>query len=389
MGMLLSVPLFLFGVVLIVIALHRRARATARMTPLEAEIRRIIAIDGPIPVDRYMELCLAHPRHGYYVTRDPFGARGDFITAPEVSQMFGELIGAWAAAVWRQMGSPARVQLIELGPGRGTLMADALRAAQALPEFHAALSVHLVEISPALRAAQEKTLANADVPIAWHRGIEEIAGRAGDRDRERIRRCAAGRPVRQGPRRLAYPHGRHRGRPAGVRRGARRRCSGHIAATDARAGRHDPGARVTTGRSRCCRAASRGTAAPRSSSTTAMPRALSATRLQAVRGHKFADPLQPTRAKPISPRKSISPRSPAAAQRQGAAAHGPFTQGEFLRRLGIEQRAARLKANATPQQAADIDAALARLTAPDQMGELFKVLAIADPKLGTLPGFDS
>src|SRR5438067_12587228 len=118
------------------------------MAPLEAEIRRIIAIDGPIPVDRYMQLCLGHPRHGYYMTRDPLGLRGDFITAPEVSQMFGELIGAWAATVWRQMGSPSHVQLIELGPGRGTLMADALRAAGALPEFRAAASVHLVEISP-------------------------------------------------------------------------------------------------------------------------------------------------------------------------------------------------------------------------------------------------
>jgi SAM-dependent MidA family methyltransferase len=103
-------------------------------------------------VSDYMQLCLAHPRHGYYVTRDPLGASGDFVTAPEVSQMFGELIGAWAATVWRQMGSPAKVQLVELGPGRGTLMADALRAARALPEFRAAISVHLVEISPALRA---------------------------------------------------------------------------------------------------------------------------------------------------------------------------------------------------------------------------------------------
>src|SRR2546421_652598 len=128
------------------------------MTPLEAEIRRIIAIDGPIPVDRYIELCLSHPQHGYYVTRDPLGAAGDFVTAPEVSQMFGELIGAWAATVWRQMGSPARVRLIELGPGRGTLMADVLRAAKALPEFRAALPVHLVEISPALRTRQEQTL---------------------------------------------------------------------------------------------------------------------------------------------------------------------------------------------------------------------------------------
>src|SRR5437868_9871187 len=145
------------------------------MTPLEADIRRMIAVDGPIPVDRYMELCLGHPRHGHYVRRDPLGAAGDFVTAPEVSQMFGELIGAWAATVWRQIGSPGRVHLIELGPGRGTLMADALRAAKALPEFHAALSVHMVETSPVLRTLQEKTLANSRVPIAWHHGIEELA----------------------------------------------------------------------------------------------------------------------------------------------------------------------------------------------------------------------
>ena len=91
------------------------------MTPLEAEIRRIIETDGPISVADYMRLCLGHPQHGYYVTRDPLGARGDFITAPEVSQMFGELIGAWAATVWRQMGSPKTLHLVELGPGRGAL----------------------------------------------------------------------------------------------------------------------------------------------------------------------------------------------------------------------------------------------------------------------------
>src|ERR1041384_4878050 len=111
------------------------------MTPLEAEIRRIIAIDGPIPVDRYMELCLAHPRHGYYITRDPFGAKGDFVTAPEVSQMFGELIGLWAAASWKLMGSPENVRLVELGPGRGTMMLDALRAVQIVPDFRKAIVV--------------------------------------------------------------------------------------------------------------------------------------------------------------------------------------------------------------------------------------------------------
>ncbi len=120
------------------------------LVPLEAEIRRLIAVAGPMPVAHYMELCLTHPQHGYYVTPDPIGAGGDFITAPEVSQMFGELIGLWAAALWSLMGSPATVRLVELGPGRGTMMRDALRAARVAPAFHAAIAVHLVEIRPAL-----------------------------------------------------------------------------------------------------------------------------------------------------------------------------------------------------------------------------------------------
>src|ERR1700720_193543 len=105
------------------------------MTPLEAELRRIIAADGPMSVATFMALCLGHPAHGYYTTRDPFGRAGDFITAPGISQMFGELIGLWTAAVWRAMGAPPQVALVELGPGRGTLMADALRAAPLVPAF--------------------------------------------------------------------------------------------------------------------------------------------------------------------------------------------------------------------------------------------------------------
>src|SRR5262249_40477881 len=139
------------------------------MTPLEAELRRIIAADGPISVATYMGLCLGHPTHGYYTTRDPFGRAGDFITAPEISQMFGELIGLWAAAVWQMMGSPAQVALAELGPGRGTLMADALRAARVVPAFAAALHVHLIETSPVLQRRQQNALDAVGVPIAWHR----------------------------------------------------------------------------------------------------------------------------------------------------------------------------------------------------------------------------
>ncbi len=144
------------------------------MSPLEAELRAIISASGPIPVARYMALCLGHPEHGYYMNRDPLGRAGDFITAPEISQMFGELLGLWAAAAWRQMGSPPTVQLIELGPGRGTMMADAVRAARAVPAFRSALQVHLVETSPALERRQRATLDACGVPVAWHRELTDI-----------------------------------------------------------------------------------------------------------------------------------------------------------------------------------------------------------------------
>ena len=143
-------------------------------SPLEKEIRRLIAVGGPMPVARYMTLCLTHPQYGYYVTRDPFGAGGDFTTAPEVSQIFGELLGLWALSVWRMLDEPESVNLIELGPGRGTMMRDALRAARVLPKFRSALSVHMVEISPRLEQLQRSGLNDVDVPMSWHRSLLEV-----------------------------------------------------------------------------------------------------------------------------------------------------------------------------------------------------------------------
>jgi NADH dehydrogenase [ubiquinone] 1 alpha subcomplex assembly factor 7 len=137
--------------------------------PLETEIRRRIEIAGPMPVGHYMSLCLAHPQHGYYITRDPLGRNGDFTTSPEISQMFGELVGLWAASVWQAMGSPLDFKLVELGPGHGTLMRDALRAAQVVPDFLAAANVHMVEVSPLLARMQHQTLNGFGVPIEWHR----------------------------------------------------------------------------------------------------------------------------------------------------------------------------------------------------------------------------
>ncbi len=126
-----------------------------------------------MPVSRYMQLCLTHPDYGYYLKRDPLGRGGDFITAPEVSQMFGELIGLWAASVWNAMGMPQEVKFIELGPGRGTMMADALRAVRILPAFHEAISVHLVEASPTLREKQREKLAEAAY-VEWYDSIDDV-----------------------------------------------------------------------------------------------------------------------------------------------------------------------------------------------------------------------
>jgi SAM-dependent MidA family methyltransferase len=126
-----------------------------------------------MPVWRYMELCLTHPKFGYYVSRDPLGREGDFTTAPEVSQMFGELLGLWAASVWKAIGSPPLLRLIEIGPGRGTMMADALRALRVLPPLHQALSIHLIEINPVLREKQATTLSGLR-DISWHDSIDDI-----------------------------------------------------------------------------------------------------------------------------------------------------------------------------------------------------------------------
>ena len=353
------------------------------MTPLEAEIRHIIALDGPISVARYMELCLGHPTHGYYVTRDPFGAQGDFITAPEVSQMFGELVGAWAATVWRLMGAPARTHLVELGPGRGTLMTDALRAAKAMPGFCETLALHLVETSPVLRAQQETRLAGVGVPITWHGRVEDvpegptiaIANEFVDAlpvDQFVKDRGWHLRMVGLANQELAFvvapdPMPGTGSVEAAAGTILERRQDGAIASLARRIARGGGGALVID----------YGHVASGFGDT-----------LQAVRRHQFADPLADPGAADLTAQVDFAALA-RTAQREGATVHGPITQGAFLHRLGIEARAARLKQNATPQQAAEIDAALVRLTAPDQMGELFKVLAFAHLDLGALPGFDS
>ncbi len=365
----------------------------AAMTPLEAEIRRLIVVDGPMPVARYMALALTHPAHGYYVTRDPFGARADFVTAPEVSQMFGELVGLWAAAVWQRMGAPERVNLVELGPGRGTLMADALRALTIVPAFRAALDVHLVETSPTLSARQREVLSGLGVPITWHGDVAAVpeaplivvaneffdalpvhqAVKASDGWHERmVGLNGAGRlafalhpePVR-GLEGLLPP--RIRAAPAGALFEWR---SDHVAGELARRVVRSGGATLVIDYGH-------------------LESGLGES-LQAVSSHGFADPLAAPGDADLTAHVDFAALA-RAVERAGARAYRPVAQGDFLHRLGIAERARMLKVRATPAQAATIDAALARLTAPGPtgMGDLFQAMAFADPKLGALPGFDS
>ncbi|MDG1738011.1 MAG: SAM-dependent methyltransferase [Paracoccaceae bacterium] len=135
-------------------------------------LTRRIRAEGPITLADYMGTCLLHPQHGYYATRDPFGQSGDFITAPEISQMFGELVGLALAQNWLEQGSPARFTLAEVGPGRGTLMADILRATKGVTGFHDAAQVYLVEASETLQGIQAETL--KDINVQWASDVNAL-----------------------------------------------------------------------------------------------------------------------------------------------------------------------------------------------------------------------
>lgn len=352
---------------------------------LAERIRR----DGPLGVDAYMTAALTDPQDGYYATHDPFGAAGDFVTAPEVSQMFGELIGAWCVERWHAIGRPAAFALVEFGPGRGTLMADLLRVTRHDDGFHAAMQLHLVETSTTLRAAQRTAL--GDAPATWHDTLDSLphlpllaianefvdalpirqfertpAGwcerrididPAAPADRFRFVLAAAGDP---GP--LPAPTDAPVGTVAET-------CPAGRAFAGALANRlvADGGAALVV--------------------DYGYDRGYGDT-LQAVRQHRYAPVLEAPGEADLTAHVDFAALA-AAATGAGAAAHGPVTQETFLRALGIEARAAALAAAATPTQRRDIESALRRLIAPDEMGTLFKVLALTAPGQTVPAGFDS
>ena len=352
------------------------------MSALRGEIEAIVASEGPIGIDRYMALALGHPVHGYYVTRDPLGAAGDFTTAPEISQMFGELLGLWAAAVWQAMGRPAAVVLAELGPGRGTLMADALRAAGRVPGFLAACRIHLVETSPALRERQRVALASH--AVTWHARIEDLpAGPLLLLANEFLDAL----PIRQFVRGEVGWHERVVGLGSDGRLGFGLAPS-VTAELDGVAGRPGdllelcPAAQALVAHLARRRAAAGGAALFVDYGDGAGD--LGDT-FQAVSRHGRADPLDRPGEADLTAHVRFGTLGRVAA-RAGAAVHGPVAQGAFLQALGIRERAVALSRGRDAATGRAVAAALARLVDGDAMGELFKAFAVADPALGPLPG---
>jgi NADH dehydrogenase [ubiquinone] 1 alpha subcomplex assembly factor 7 len=353
---------------------------------LAARLHARIASDGPLTVEDFMQACLSDAAAGVYASRQPIGGKGDFITSPEISQIFGELVGLWAVAVWQSMGEPSRMTIAELGPGRGTLMADASRAWHGVPKFFDSVSVALIETSPVMVEAQRKTLKDAGAPLRWHAALDTVpegplvvlANEFVDAlpIRQFIRRGEAWRErliASDGRGGFAFIDGeaededRHlphsapeaailETRPAAhalMRELGRRAERAPLAALIIDYGHEESGFGDT---------------------------------LQAVRGHRFADVLADPGAADLSAHVDF-----AALKREAVAAglkaYGPMPQGEFLLKLGLGERRERLLQRATPTQAEAIASGAARLVDPRQMGVLFKALALTSAGLASPPPF--
>jgi len=351
------------------------------MTPLARLLASRIRETGPITVADYMAECLLHPVHGYYTTREPFGTSGDFTTAPEISQMFGELFGLAQAQAWLDRGCPAPFTLAELGPGRGTLMADALRATRGVPGFHAAAEVRLVEASPRLRDVQANTLAASGVTPAWVADVDDLPDRPTFLLANEFLDAL---PIRQF---LLSPEG------------WRERLVG--AAGDMLAfGLSAPLPEVPD--TAAFRAARPGDlvehCAPALSAVAAALRLIrhhggvaywidyggwqsKGDTLQALRSHRFDLPLDHPGEADLTAHVDFEPLAAL------APAFAYDTQGAVLTRLGIDARAERLARSLTGAALENHLAAHRRLTHPEEMGSVFKVLAMTTAGAPPPPGF--
>jgi NADH dehydrogenase [ubiquinone] 1 alpha subcomplex assembly factor 7 len=353
---------------------------------LKARIVALIEAQGPISVAQFMTLALHDPQSGYYATRDPFGA--DFVTAPEISQMFGEMLGLWCVQAWHDQGLK-HPRLVELGPGRGTLMADMLRAMQVAPELLDDLDVVMVEASPVLTGIQQARLANCGLTPRWQAQFDDtltdrplllVANEFFDamplRQYVRTERGWCERMVTALNGELTFalaptpvpptaiPESRQAAPPGGV----------YETAPSAAALAEDI-ARIITARGGAALMVDYGYGEAAGFAET----------LQAVGGNAFADLLAEPGEDDLSAHVDFAALA-AAGKRGGAAVFGPVTQGELLARLGIVERAEQLM-KTNPDKTRDLLLAAERLIGPEQMGTLFKALAFLPPSATAPAGF--
>ena len=350
---------------------------------LQDRIAERIRLHGPLGVAEYMALALLDPREGYYPTRDPLGADGDFITAPEISQMFGEVLGLWVLQSWRDLGAPAPLHLVELGPGTGRMMGDVLRSLRLEPALLGRMSVNMVEASPALQAVQGRMLASSPYPVFWHDGLDAVPDgpaiilgneyldclpirqfiRRGDSWRERVVTLEGGGEGSGSP--LAFAEST--------------RGPGSLPLPPVEAGDGDllevrPGTAqlVDTLARRFDDAPGRALFIDYGPGDTE-----TGDTLQALRRHTKVDPLDSPGQADLTARVDFG-QLRREAEAAGLSVHGPATQAAFLSRLGLEVRAGAL-ARANPSSQDVLARQLHRLTAPDEMGTLFKAISIGAP----------
>jgi len=363
-------------------------------TPLAHHLASLIRAGGPLTVEHWMAQVLGHPEHGYYMTHEPFGVDGDFTTAPEISQMFGEMLGLWTVHTWQQIGAPETLRLVEIGPGRGTLMADVVRAGRALPGFSEAIDIHLFETSPRLRDIQRTTLIDHDV--TWHDGLGGVPDgpmillgnelfdalpirqflHTADGWRERLVDLDPdSEPGIPTFRFVASPGAS----PAMslIEESVRAAPEGSVAEFCPAGVRlaHDIAARLQA-QGGAALIIDYGYVSSQPGDT-----------LQAVSAHEKQDVLAAPGKADVCALVDFALLGRSAAE-AGAQVSGPVEQGAFLTSLGIETRADTLKANVKPAEINEIQVALERLTGPDGMGTLFKVMALSQTGAPVLAGFE-
>ncbi|WP_117193686.1 class I SAM-dependent methyltransferase [Rhizobium terrae] len=359
-------------------------------TPLAEKIKTLIRMNGPISVTDYFALCLADPEYGYYKTREPFGRHGDFITAPEISQLFGEMVGVFMVHAWQRHGSPASVRLVEIGPGRGTMMADMLRVIKRIaPPLFDGLHVHLVETSERLRGVQRVTLETFSTKVSWHDGFEDVP--------DGFTLIAANElfdaiPIRQF---VKTPTG-FRERLVGLDARDELAFAAGVATLDP-ALLPAPAATIPDGTifevsparqavmlTLCDRLKAFGGTAlvvDYGHMVTGF-----GDTLQAVRNHDFDPPLANPGEADLTSHVDFEDLAKIAVA-AGAHLNGGLHQGDFLYGLGLAERATALAKDKEPAEQRLIAAAVDRLAGAGagKMGELFKVIAVSSPALNLMP----